>query len=194
MLEIRIHGRGGQGNVVAAYLLASAAFEVKQYCQAFPNFGAERRGAPVMAFVRIARNPIRQRNQVLHPAFLIVQDEALLQIPEVLAGLQPNGGILINSNKSQIDLPLDFAHDVVCLPATRLAQEVLGRPVPNTALLSAFLSLTDLLPHDALEKALQHRFKGKVLDKNLQLIEQARSLVEANRWTERLESLYVKRN
>lgn len=97
MIEVRIHGRGGQGNVVAAYLLATAAFETGQHCQAFPSFGAERRGAPVTAYVRIAAQPIRRRCQVANPAFLLVQDAGLLHIPSTLEGLKPGGGILVNS-------------------------------------------------------------------------------------------------
>jgi pyruvate ferredoxin oxidoreductase gamma subunit len=182
MLEIRIHGRGGQGNVVAAYLLATAAFEEGRYGQAFPNFGAERRGAPVVAFVRIAERPIRQRNQVQTPAFLIIQDEALLHVPGVLDGLQEDGNVLVNSNKSSEDLSREMGSDMMALPATGLAKEILGRPVPNTALLAAFMRLTGVLPLDALGKALQQRFKGKVLEKNLQLIEQAASKVPADVW------------
>ncbi len=182
MLEIRIHGRGGQGNVVAAYLLAAAAFEVKRYGQAFPNFGAERRGAPVVAFVRIDDQPIRRRNQVRSPAFLIIQDEALLHVPGVLDGLKDGGGILVNSHHSSTQLSEQMNHDIIALPATHLAQKILGRPVPNTALLAGFLALTELLPQQALSQALTHRFKGAVLERNLQLIEEAAQQVPARQW------------
>ena len=182
MLEIRIHGRGGQGNVVAAYLLATAAFEEGRYGQAFPNFGAERRGAPVVAFVRIDEDPIRQRNQVQQPAFLIIQDQALLNVPGVLDGLLPKGGVLVNSNLSSAELNGETGLELVTLPATSLAKEILGRPVPNTALLAAFLNLTGILPIEALGKALQRRFTGPVLDKNLQLIEQAAGNVPTGLW------------
>ncbi len=183
MLEIRIHGRGGQGNVVAAYLLAAAAFEVNRYGQAFPNFGAERRGAPVVAFVRLADQPIRRRCQVRSPAFLIVQDEALLHVPGVLDGLQAGGGVLVNSNHSSEQLNAQMqTNNLIGLPATPLAQQILGRPVPNTALLAAFLALTDMLPQEALSKALSHRFKGAVLERNLQLINVAASQVPAGQW------------
>jgi pyruvate ferredoxin oxidoreductase gamma subunit len=184
MIEIRIHGRGGQGNVVAAYLLASAAFEEGRYVQAFPSFGAERRGAPVTAFVRIADRPIRRRCEVREPAFLIIQDEALLHVAGVLDGLRAGGGILINSNQSSDQLSNHLGQAVVALPATALATEVLGRPVPNTALLAAFLTLTGLLPHAALIKALSARFKGGVLERNASLVEQAASRVPADIWKE----------
>jgi len=184
MIEVRIHGRGGQGNVVAAYLLATAAFEEGRYGQAFPAFGAERRGAPVTAFVRIADTPIRRRCEVRQPAALIIQDEALLHVPGVLSGLQPGGGILVNSGKSSRDLSDEYGQAMQSLPASRLAMEVLGRPVPNTALLAAFLTLTELLPLQALVKALAERFKGKVLEHNTILIERAATLVEPAAWKE----------
>ena len=183
MLEIRIHGRGGQGNVVAAYLLATAAIGEGRYAQAFPAFGAERRGAPVVAFTRIAEEPIRRRCQVLEPAFLIIQDQALMHIPGVLEGLKPGGGVLVNA--TAIPAGVETAEvDVVNLPATALANEILGRPVPNTALLAAFLALTGLLPVQALTEALGQRFKGKVLERNKTLVETAAARVEAGRWQE----------
>lgn len=183
MLEIRIHGRGGQGNVVAAYLLATAAIGEGRYAQAFPAFGAERRGAPVVAFTRIGEHPIRRRCQVLAPAFLIIQDQALLQVPGVLDGLQPGGGVLVNANSLPADIDGEGI-DVVNLPATALANEILGRPVPNTALLAAFLSLTGLLPIEALTNALGQRFKGKVLERNTELVQTAAARVEAGHWQE----------
>ena len=184
MIEIRIHGRGGQGNVVAAYLLATAAFEVGRHVQAFPNFGAERRGAPVTAFVRIANRPIRRRCQVLHPAWLIVQDENLLHLPDITTGLLEGGAILVNSTRDDAELSQELGCTVVAIPATRLALDVLGRPVPNTALLSAFLSLTGLLPQSALVSALSARFRGEILERNRTLIEQAAAVVPAGAWQE----------
>src|SRR5260221_13169617 len=96
-VEIRIHGRGGQGNVVAAYLLAAGAIRAGFNAQAFPAFGAERRGAPVTAFVRIRVTPIRRRAEVEHPDFLVVQDSKLLDIPGTTAGLVDGSGILVNA-------------------------------------------------------------------------------------------------
>lgn len=184
MTEIRIHGRGGQGNVVAAYLLAMAAFEVGRFGQAFPSFGAERRGAPVAAFVRIADRVVRRRCHVREPAHLIVQDEALLHVPGTLDGLRPGGGILVNSTKSGETLSRMVGREVIAIPATSLAQEILGRPLPNTALLAAFLSLTDLLPLEALVKAASGRFKGDMLERNVQLMQRAAEQVPAGYWKE----------
>jgi len=184
VIEIRIHGRGGQGNVVAAYLLATAAINEGRFAQAFPNFGAERRGAPVTAFVRIAERPILQRSQVRQPGFLIIQDQALLHVPDVSAGLLPGSGVLVNSARSADELGEQLGRDVVVMPATALAQEYLGRPVPNTALLAGFLGLTGLLPLQSLIDALGHRFKGEVLERNVRLIEAAAQRVPAGLWQE----------
>ncbi|HEW97167.1 MAG: pyruvate oxidoreductase subunit gamma [Candidatus Parabeggiatoa sp. nov. 3] len=187
MIEIRIHGRGGQGNVVAAYLLAMAAFEEQRYGQAFPNFGAERRGAPVTAFVRIADRPIQRRNQVRHPTFLIIQDQALLQVPGVTDGLKPGGKILVNSSLESAELSKQLGQQAIALQATALAKKILGRPVPNTALLAAFFTLTEMLSQDSLAAVLQKRFKGDILEKNLQLIQEGAQQVPAGLWKEKEE-------
>lgn len=185
MIEVRIHGRGGQGNVVAAYLLATAAIDEGHFGQAFPAFGAERRGAPVVSFVRIAERTLRRRNQVLQPDFLIVQDRALLKVPGVLDGLRPGGGILVNTSLDAATISEQVGSAVVTLPATQLAKTHLGRPVPNTALLSAFLTLTQILPMEALTRALQQKFRGEILERNLRLIEAASQQVPAGHWKER---------
>jgi pyruvate ferredoxin oxidoreductase gamma subunit len=184
LIEVRIHGRGGQGNVVAAYLLATAAIDEGHFGQAFPAFGAERRGAPVVAFVRIADRTLRRRNQVLQPDFLIIQDRALLKVPGVLDGLRPGGGILVNTSLDAATLGEQLGHEVVTLPATQLAKTHLGRPVPNTALLAAFLALTEMLPMTALTGALGQKFKGDILERNLRLIEAAAQQVPAGQWKE----------
>jgi pyruvate ferredoxin oxidoreductase gamma subunit len=184
MIEVRIHGRGGQGNVVAAYLLAIAAFETGRHCQAFPSFGAERRGAPVTAFVRIADHPIGRRCQVAEPAFLVVQDAGLLTIPGTVDGLRARGGIVVNSPRPEPGFDEMSGHPALAVPATRLATEILGRPVPNVALLSAFLAVTGLLPADALVRALKRRFKGDILARNIQLVETVTAMVPAASWGE----------
>ncbi len=188
MMNVRIHGRGGQGNVVAAYLLAAAAIEQGLYGQAFPAFGAERRGAPVVAFVRLSKQPVRRRDQVRSPDFLIIQDEALSHVPGVLEGLAPSGRVLINSSRDSETVSQEYGMPMTSLPATRLAKEHLGRPVPNTALLAAFLTLTGTFPVEALIKALGDRFTGKVLEKNTNLINAAAAQVEAGSWKEQLHA------
>ncbi|MBF0304162.1 MAG: 2-oxoacid:acceptor oxidoreductase family protein [Alphaproteobacteria bacterium] len=184
MIEVRIHGRGGQGNVVAAYLLATAAFEEGRHCQAFPSFGAERRGAPVTAFVRIDDNPIQRRCQVRAPDFLIIQDSGLLHVAGVTEGLKPGGGVLVNSPRASDDVAAETGRPTIALPASQLAADILGRPMPNVALLAAFLTITGIVPVDALGKALGHRFKGDVLERNRKLIDAAAALVPAGLWRE----------
>jgi pyruvate ferredoxin oxidoreductase gamma subunit len=184
LIEIRIHGRGGQGNVVAAYLLATAAIKEGRFAQAFPAFGAERRGAPVTAFVRIADRPIKQHSQINRPAFLIVQDQALLQVPHVVDGLVLGGGILVDSLESTEEISTRLGRDVVALCASRLAKIHLGRPVPNTALLTGFIMLTNLLSIESLVAALSIRFKGEVLEQNIALIRAATEQVSAGLWQE----------
>lgn len=184
MIEVRIHGRGGQGNVVAAYVLATAAFTEGWHAQAFPAFGAERRGAPVIAFARLHDKPIRRRCQVASPDFLIIQDEALLHVPGITDGLKPEGRILLNSIHSSEKFSETIKNNIVTLPATQLANQHLGRPVPNTALLSAFIKLTGLLPHASLAHALEQRFTDSILEKNLTLIEAATQNIPADLWKE----------
>lgn len=182
MIEIRIHGRGGQGNVVAVYLLATAAFEAGRYSQAFPAFGAERRGAPVVAFVRIADKPFFRRNEVREPSFLIIQDSSLLHEPNLTSGLGKDGKILINSNLSSEAISKENRQEMLAMPASALALEVVGREMPNVALLSAFLTLTRIMPHDALAKALATRFTGEVLERNLELVDKAAKQVPEGLW------------
>jgi pyruvate ferredoxin oxidoreductase gamma subunit len=184
MLEYRIHGRGGQGSVAAAYLLAAAAFEAGFTCQAFPAFGAERRGAPVMAFVRIDTKPITLRSQVRAPDYMIVQDDTLLLDPNLTNGLKPGGAMLVNSRRPAEDFAKKFKTNVVAFPATELAVEVIGKPIPNTALLAAFLALTETVPQEALAGALRGRFHGKMLETNLELIAKAAGAVEKGAWKE----------
>jgi pyruvate ferredoxin oxidoreductase gamma subunit len=184
MTEIRIHGRGGQGNVIAAYILAQAAFECGKFAQAFPSFGPERRGAPVTAFVRITGVPVHRHCQVLAPAFLILQDHALLHAAGITQGLLPHGKILVNWSRPIAPATAGNGHQVVVIPAASLAMEYLGKPVPNTALLAALLTLTEMLPLQALERALALRFAGEMLERNLSLVRKAAQMVPAGLWKE----------
>lgn len=185
LTEVRIHGRGGQGNVRAAYMLAQAGFEDGRFAQAFPSFGPERRGAPVAAYVRIADRPIRRRCQVLKPTFLIIQDDGLLHAPGTLEGLLPGGAILINSAKQARELPLPSGPAAITLPATAIASEILGKPIPNSALIAAFISLSGLLTLEALERALAHQFTGTTLERNVKLIREVAARMPAGAWKER---------
>ena len=149
MFQVRIHGRGGQGVVSGAEMLSVAAFLEGRYAQAFPSFGSERMGAPVMAFCRIDDKEIRLREPVLQPDALIIQDPTLLHQVDLFKGLPPTGYILINSTRSFDELGLgDFVRGVparsrLCtVPATELALKHVGRPVPNVPLLAGFAAIS----------------------------------------------------
>jgi len=178
MIEIRIHGRGGQGSVTAAELLAVAAFDDGREAQAFPAFGVERRGAPVMAFCRISDRPIRMRSQVYEPDYVIVQDPTLLGTVDVLAGLKADGTVLINTELPASDLKLDTRARVVTFPATQIAVEELGRPIMNTAIMGAFSGVSRAISFEAIERSIRHRFPGELGEKNVRAARRAYDLME----------------
>ncbi len=172
MFEIRIHGRGGQGVVTAAELLSAAAFAGGRHAQAFPSFGSERTGAPVVSFCRIDDKPIRTREPVIRPDVLIIQDPTLLHQVNVFEGADADVLLLINSGRPVADLGIeDFTRQlrpdaVQAVPATELALEHVGRPVPNAALLGGFAALTGVVTIDAVEAAIRDRFAGPIADGN----------------------------
>ena len=182
MLQIRIHGRGGQGVVTAAEMLSIAAFEQGRHAQAFPSFGSERTGAPVVAFCRIADREIRLREPILAPDVLIVQDPTLLHQVDVFQGLKPDGYVLINSKRSFHDLglaeiELRFRPErLITLPASDIAQKYLGRPLPNAVLLGGFAALSGLVTLEAVGQAIRAKFSGKVAGAN------AAAAAEAHAW------------
>lgn len=168
MYEVRVHGRGGQGAVTAAELLSVAAFDGGSWAQAFPSFGSERTGAPVAAFCRIDDHAIRLREPVLEPDAVLVLDPTLLHLPEVVAGLRPDGVLLVNSARPPQELGLEAlvrSRPGVCIttvPASDIARRHLGRPLPNGALLGAFTAVTGRVPLDGLTQALRDRFPGAI--------------------------------
>jgi pyruvate ferredoxin oxidoreductase gamma subunit len=178
MIEIRIHGRGGQGNVAAAELLSIAAFKDGKYSQAFPSFGAERVGAPVQAFVRIDDKKIRIREDVRHPDYLIVQDENLLDTVPILDGLKPDGLIVVNSEKKPEDLQLKTTAAVHTIPATEIALEIIGRPIPNAIMIGAFCTITGLISLDAVQEAIMEKFPGRVGENNVAALERASEIIQ----------------
>ncbi|SDM56773.1 2-oxoacid:acceptor oxidoreductase family protein [Actinomyces ruminicola] len=184
MFQIRIHGRGGQGVVTAADLLAYAAFKEDRYAQAFPSFGSERTGAPVVSYCRIDTSPIRTHEPVLTPDAVIVQDPTLLGAIDVFAGLRPGGYALINSSRpfATFDLDPDTVAAVplehrLTVPATELAMEHLGRPLPNAVLLGAFTAVTDVLGIEAVCAAIADRFPGTVGERNIAAARAAHQIV-----------------
>jgi pyruvate ferredoxin oxidoreductase gamma subunit len=172
MFQVRIHGRGGQGVVTAAELLSVAAFAEGRHAQAFPSFGSERTGAPVVSFCRIDDRPIRTREPVMEPDALIIQDVTLIHQVDLFAGLSPMGYILVNTSQSFDELGLgDFAKGfrserLLTCPATELALEHLGRPLSNAALLGGFAAMSGQVSLGAIETALRERFPGEVGKRN----------------------------
>lgn len=166
MRELRIHGRGGQGSVTAAELIAVAAFEGGVFSQAFPAFGVERRGAPVQAFVRFDNKKIRKRSQVYEPDYIIVQDSTLVKDVNVFLGVKKGGIVIINTEKKP-DYQIPEGVKVINIDATSIALRVLGLPITNTTLMGAFAAATGEIAFSALEKALNHRFPGELAVKNI---------------------------
>lgn len=179
MFSVRIHGRGGQGAVTAAEMLSVAAFGEGRHAQAFPTFGSERTGAPVVSFCRIDDRPIRLREPITHPDALIVQDPTLLHQVDLFAGLKPDGYLLVNTSRSLGELGLaELAQSldvrrVATVPATELARELLGRPLPNAALLGGFAALTGQVGLEAVTRAIRERFAGAVGEGNVRAAEAA---------------------
>jgi pyruvate ferredoxin oxidoreductase gamma subunit len=173
MFQIRIHGRGGQGVVSGAELLSVAAFLEGRYAQAFPSFGSERMGAPVMAFCRIDDKEIRLREPVLEPDALIVQDATLLHQVDLFSGLPVRGVILINSTRGVDEMGLaGFARGVQqyrisTVPATELALKHVGRAVPNVPLLAGFAAATGVIGLDSLLRAIREKFPAAVAERNV---------------------------
>jgi pyruvate ferredoxin oxidoreductase alpha subunit len=172
MFEIRIHGRGGQGVVTAAELLSAAAFAEGKYAQAFPSFGSERTGAPVVSFCRFDDKPIRVREPVMQPDVLIIQDPTLLHQVNVFEGAGQHALLLINSARPVAELGIGEFTDqlgpsaVLSVPATELAQQHVGRPVPNAALLGGFAALTGAVSIESVVAAIHDRFPGRVGEGN----------------------------
>jgi pyruvate ferredoxin oxidoreductase gamma subunit len=170
--QVRIHGRGGQGVVTAAELLSLAAFAEGKHAQAFPTFGSERTGAPVISFCRIDDHPIRVREPIAEPDAIVVQDPTLLQQADVFGGLGPEGYVLVNSARSFGELGLGELLErlrperALTVPATELAREHLGRPLPNVPLLGAFAALTGAITLESVVAAIRERFAGPVGEGN----------------------------
>lgn len=190
MFEVRIHGRGGQGVVTAAELLALAAFEDGLQAQAFPTFGSERMGAPVTAFCRTDREPIRRREPIAEPDAIVVQDPTLLHHVDVFGGLRPDGSVLVNSRRSATELGLGEllarhgAARILTVPASEIARGRTGRPIPNVALLGALVALTGVVGLASLEAAIAHRFAGEAGERSVRAAHDAHRLAAARLATE----------
>ena len=182
MFQVRIHGRGGQGVVSAAEMLSIAAFREGKHAQAFPSFGSERTGAPVVAFCRISDREIRLREPIIEPDALLIQDPTLLHQVDVFSGLKPDGYILINTHRSFVDLGVgDFIRDfrperLLTVPATEFAIQHIGRPVPSAVMLGGFAAITERIMLDSVIGAIREKFSGNVAEGNVE------AAIEAHRY------------
>lgn len=173
MFQVRLHGRGGQGVVTAAELLSIAAFIEGRHAQAFPSFGSERTGAPVVSYCRIDDREIRSREPIMEPDAVIVQDPTLFHALDVFSGLRSDGFALVNSTKSFAALGIEGVADqlpeghIRGVGATELARLHVGRPVPNAALLGGFAAVTGQISIASVEQAISKKFAGKIAAGNI---------------------------
>ncbi len=185
MFQVRIHGRGGQGVVTAAEMLSVAAFIEGRHAQAFPSFGSERMGAPVVAFCRISDREIRLREPVQAPDALIVQDVTLFRAIDVLEGLSPSGYLLVNTGKGFAEIHQEAAAarlpagHAQTIGATELALAHVGRPAPNTSLLGAFTAFSGVVSLESVLEAIRRTFPGKVGEANVIAARAAHDMVAA---------------
>ena len=184
MLEIRWHGRGGQGAVTSVELLALSAIEEGKYAQGFPSFGPERRGAPVTAFNRVDDKQIKIRSGIYHPDVVVVLDESLVALVDVAEGLKPEGILLVNTTKSLEDLKKDIRYEgkIATCDATGIAWKELGVPITNTTMLGALLRATGIVKVESLEEPLKERF-GPLAVKNFNALKVAfeQTIIEERR-------------
>lgn len=177
MKEIRIHGRGGQGVVTAAELIAIAAFYDGKKSQAFPSFGVERTGAPIESFARIDDKFIRAREHVYHPDVLIIQDATLLETVNVAQGCGENTLVIINTTKDKKNIKIGLPKEnIFTVDATKIALEIIGRNIVNTVILGAFAKNTSLISLTSLKKAVKEKFGEKsrqIAEKNIKAVERA---------------------
>ena len=174
MIEIRLHGRGGQGAVTSAELLALAAINQGKYAQAFPSFGPERRGAPVVAFCRIDDKPIRIRTNIYNPDLVLVLDPSILRLINVTSGLKKDGILITNTKYSgeEIRNELGIKNALATVNATKVAVEELGLPITNTTMLGALLKAREVVPPESLVDPLKDRF-GRIAEKNIKAFKRA---------------------
>ena len=182
LIEIRWHGRGGQGAKTASLLLADAAFNTGKYIQGFPEYGPERMGAPITAYNRISTNPIKVHSNIYEPDYVVVVDDTLLTVVDVTAGLKEDGAIVINTTKTADEIkPVlnGYNGKVYTIDAKKISEEALGRYFPNTPMLAAIVKVTEIMPEDDfikdMEQSFKHKFakKPEVIDGNMKALEMA---------------------
>ena len=176
LVEVRWHGRGGQGIVVVSRLLAEAALLDGKHVQAFPEFGPERRGAPVTGYTRISDEPIVIHSRIYNPNIVVILDPTLLGKIDVAQGLVEDGTIVAHSTRKAEELSEELGVDreqVFTVNAGRIALDILGRPIYNTAMLGALIRITPLVSMDSVVKAIKERFPGTVGEKNIAVVKRA---------------------
>lgn len=176
--QIRIHGRGGQGVVTAAELIAMAAFYDGLESQAFPNFGVERTGAPIQSYARISKEKILTREQIYKPSVLIIQDASLLEAEDTLLGIDKETMIIINAKENNWP-KLKNRKNIFLSPATEIAMDIIGRNIVNTVILGSFVKHSELISLKSLKKAITEKFKDKgrgIVVKNIEAVEKAYKL------------------
>lgn len=184
MIEIRFHGRGGQGVVTSADILAVAAFKEGKYTLSFPMFGAEKRGTPVLSFLRVSDRPIVIRDEIYNPDYVVVLDPTVMDSVRVQEGIKETGIIVANYPKPAEELKkkLNVNVKVVTLNATKLAIEVLGRPITNTVMVGALIGVTDLVKLETLRDTVLEWFENKkIAEKNAKLVEIAYNTVKGEK-------------
>ena len=172
--EVRWHGRGGQGAVTSAELIALAAIEKEKYAQSFPSFGPERRGAPVQAFLRVGDEPIRVRSEIAEPDVVVVLNPDLLRVVNVTSGLKKGGTLIVNTKKSVDEIKEKYGdgYRVATVDAMKIAKESIGLPITNTTMMGALLKVVPLVEPGDMIGPLEHRF-GKVAEKNITAMRRA---------------------
>ena len=182
MKEIRIHGRGGQGAVLAARMLASAFLTEGKFVASFPMYGFERRGAPVVAFTRVDDKPIHEKTQIYTPDCMVVIDPTLMRLPVLFDGLKPEGILILNSPHPLKTRPNENLNIGGVINATKVAVDEIGRDIPNTCLLGAFAAATGWLDLKSILSCLGDYLSGDILQRNLRSAERGYREVEVVRW------------
>lgn len=174
MIEIRWHGRGGQGAVTSVELLALAAIGEGKYAQGFPSFGPERRGAPVAAFNRVDEQRIKVRSGIYKPDVVLVLDEGLIGSVDLTEGLKPDGVLVINTSRSRAEIKklLKYKGRLGIVDATAIAWKELGVPITNTTMLGALIRATDVVKMESMKAPVEHRF-GRIAEKNMTAMKRA---------------------
>ncbi|OPY88351.1 MAG: Pyruvate synthase subunit PorC [Syntrophus sp. PtaU1.Bin208] len=174
MIEVRWHGRGGQGAVTSVEMLALAAIGEGKYAQGFPSFGPERRGAPVEAFNRVDDVRIKKRQRIYRPDVVVVLDPGLITLVNVAEGLKPEGLLILNTHKpfNEVEQYIQFNGRIALVDATAIAWAELGVPITNTTMLGALVKMTDIVKMDSLNEPIEHRF-GRIAKKNLTAMKRA---------------------